>query len=106
MTKQAKDPFFIDFPKRIKNIQKEMAKAKIDVCLGSRLRTLSWTLGAFCPWRSFIVIPAEGLPTAFTFVIDAARIADESWLDEDHVLGFGPLGGQDQIELITNVIRG
>lgn len=106
MTKQAKDPFFIDFPKRIKSIQKEMARAKIDVYLGSRLRTLSWTLDAFCPWRSFIVIPVEGLPTAFTFVIDAARIADESWLDEDHVLGFGPLGGQDQIELIINVIKG
>ncbi|RPJ16037.1 MAG: aminopeptidase P family protein, partial [Desulfobacteraceae bacterium] len=49
------DPFFIDFPARIAKIQAEMAKAKIDVYLGSRLRTLSWTLDAFCPWRSFVV---------------------------------------------------
>lgn len=99
------DPFFIDFPARIKSIQAEMAKDKIDVYLGSRLRTLSWTLDAFCPWRSFVVIPTEGLPTAFTFVIDAARVADDSWLDESHVFGFAPMGGQDQIELISDFIK-
>jgi len=75
------DPYYIDFPARIRAIQAEMAKENIDAYLGSRLRTLSWTLDAFCPWRSFVVIPAEGLPTAFTFVIDAARVADDSWLD-------------------------
>ena len=99
------DPYFIDFPARIRAIQAAMAKEKIDVYLGSRLRTLSWTLDAFCPWRSFVVIPAEGLPTAFTFVIDAARVADDSWLDEDHVMGFAPMGGQDQIELIADFIK-
>lgn len=98
------DPYFIDFPARIRAIQAEMAKARIDAYLGSRLRTLSWTLDAFCPWRSFVVIPPEGLPTAFTFVIDAARVADDSWLDEDHVIGFAPMGGQDQIELIADFI--
>jgi Xaa-Pro aminopeptidase len=99
------DPFFIDFPKRIREIQAEMARERIDVYLGSRLRTLSWTLDAFCPWRSFVVIPAEGLPAAFTFVIDAARVADDSWLDEAQVFGFAPMGGQDQIELISDYIK-
>jgi len=98
------DPYFIDFPGRIRAIQEAMADMNIDVYLGSRLRTLSWTLDAFCPWRSFVVIPSEGLPTAFTFVIDAARVADDSWLDEDHVLGFAPMGGQDQIEQISDCI--
>ncbi len=100
-----RDPYFIDFPKRIRDIQEAMGREGIDVYLGSRLRTLSWTLDAFCPWRSFVVIPPEGLPTAFTFVIDAARVADDSWLDEDHVRGFAPLGGQDQIEQIADFIR-
>lgn len=99
------DPYFIDFPKRIKSIQKEMATHGIDVYLGSRLRTLSWTLDAFCPWRSFVVIPPEGLPTAVTFVIDAARVADESWLDQDHILGYGPMGGQDQVSLLSMLIK-
>jgi len=104
-TAQPNDPYFIDFPDRIWKIQLEMARQSIDVYLGSRLRTLSWTTDAFFPWRSFIVIPREGLPTAFTFVIDAARAADDSWLDEDHVYGFAPMGGQDQIEQIADFIK-
>ena len=100
-----RDPYFIDFPGRIRRIQEAMRQEGLDVYLGSRLRTLSWTLDVFCPWRSFVVIPAEGMPTAFTFVIDAARVADESWLDEDRVRGFAPMGGQDQIEQISDFIR-
>ncbi len=99
------DPYYIDFPGRIKAIQAKMAEENIDVYLGSRLRTMSWTTDAFFPWRSFIVIPADGLPTAFTFVIDAARAADDSWLDEDHVMGFAPMGGQDQITLVADLIN-
>ncbi len=107
MTKKLdkKDPYFIDFPARIRLIQEAMQKEKIDLYLGSRLRTLSWTLDAFCPWRAFVVIPAEGMPAAFTFVIDAARVADDTWIDEDRVFGFAPMGGQDQIELIADFIK-
>jgi Xaa-Pro aminopeptidase len=99
------DPYFIDFPGRIKAIQREMKKDSVNVYLGSRLRTLSWTTDAFFPWRSYIVIPPEGLPTAFTFVIDAARAADDSWLDSDHVLGFAPMGGQDQITAVSDLVK-
>jgi len=105
MTITSNDPYFIDFPKRIQSIQDQMRHENIDVYLGSRLRTLSWTTDAFFPWRSFIVIPPEGVPTAFTFVIDAARAADDSWLGEDHVMGFAPMGGQDQIEQVSEFIR-
>ena len=98
------DPYFIDFPQRVKAVQAAMAEHGIDVYLGSRLRTLSWITGAFCPWRSFIVIPPEGIPTVFTFVIDASRVADDSWLDEDHVLGYAPMGGQDQVSAISDML--
>jgi Xaa-Pro aminopeptidase len=100
-----KDPFYIDHPARVTSIQKQMEEDKIDIYLGSRLRTLSFVSDAFCPWRTFVVIPAEGLPTVFTFVIDAARVQDDSWLDEDHVLGYAPMGGQDQITLISDFIK-
>jgi Xaa-Pro aminopeptidase len=104
--KLAKDnPYFIDNPKRVKAVQKEMARLGIDVYLGSRLRTMSWILDAFCPWRSYVVIPPAGLPTAVTFVIDAARVEDESWLDEDHVIGYGPMGGQDQVALLSMLMK-
>lgn len=97
--------YFIDFGERVRNIQAEMARQNLDAYLGSRLRTLSWVIDAFCPWRSFIVIPREGLPTVFTFVIDAARVADDSWLDAEHVMGFAPMGGQDQIGQIADFIH-
>ena len=48
------DPYFIDYPGRIKAIQLEMKKDGVDVYLGSRLRTLSWTTDSFFPWRSGI----------------------------------------------------
>jgi Xaa-Pro aminopeptidase len=104
MSEPQADPYFIDFPQRIRDLQAAMGEQGVDVYLGSRLRTLSWTLDAFCPWRSFVVIPPQGLPTAITFVIDGARVADESWLDEDHVWGYGPMGGQDQISLLVDLI--
>jgi Xaa-Pro aminopeptidase len=103
--KAQSDPYFIDFPQRVRDLQAAMAARGIDVYLGSRLRTLSWTVDAFCPWRSYIVVPPEGLPTAVTFVIDAARVADDSWLDEEHVLGYGPMGGQDQVSVLCDLIR-
>jgi Xaa-Pro aminopeptidase len=99
------DPFFIDFPRRIQAIQREMEEAGIDVYLGSRLRTLSWTMDAFCPWRTFVVIPRDGFPTAFTFAIDAARVADDSWLAPENVRGFSPLAGSDQVDEIAAFIR-
>ena len=67
----ANDPYFVDFPARIKAIQAAMQSENLDVYLGSCLRSLSCTLDAFCPLRSFVAIPSEGLPTAFTFVIEA-----------------------------------
>jgi Xaa-Pro aminopeptidase len=98
------DPYYIDSRQRVRDIQAAMAERGIDVYLGSRLRTLSWMLDAFCPWRSYVVIPPQGLPTAVTFVIDAARVADDSWLDEDQVWGYGPMGGQDQISILTDLL--
>jgi len=104
-TAQQTDPYFIDFPQRIRRIQAEMARRGIDVYLGSRLRTLSWTVGAFCPWRTHLVIPAEGPPTVLTFVIDAARVADDSWLGEENVLGYAPMGGQDVISQLKELLE-
>ena len=104
LEKQTPDPFFIDFPARVRQLQAEMAIEGIDVYLGTRLRTLSWILDAFCPWRSYVVVPKDGLPTAFTFVIDASRVTDDSWLDSEHILGYAPMGGQDQITLVSEFI--
>ena len=72
------DKYYIDNPGRVKAIQAEMHKRGIDVYLGSRIRTMSFVLDAFCPWRSYLIIPSEGQPAFFTFVIDALRVGDET----------------------------
>ena len=48
----------------------------------------------------------KGCQPSYTFVIDASRVADDSWLDEDHVLGYAPMGGQDQVSAISDMIEG
>ncbi len=102
--KNTATPFFIDFPGRVQAVQAEMVKGGIDIYLGTRLRTVSWITDAFCPWRSYVVVPQVGLPTVYTFVIDASRVADDSWLDSEHILGYAPMGGQDQITLVSDLI--
>ena len=94
--------YSIDHQKRLKKIQQKMDEWGLAVYLGSRLRTLSYIGDVFCPWRSFIIIPQEGEPTIYTFIIDAERVRDESWIDK--VQGFGPLGGGHQLDVIKDAI--
>ena len=98
------DRYAVDIDKRIADIQALMRERDIDIYLGSRIRTMSFMVDAFVPWRSYIVIPAEGLPTLFTFVIDADRILSETWMDEDHVRAYFGAGGADQVEVIRYFI--
>ena len=99
------DKYYIDNPGRVQAIQAEMHKRGIDVYLGSRIRTMSFVMDTFCPWRSYLIIPPEGQPTYFTFVVDSMRVADETWLDEDNVRAYGPMGGMDQTSAITDFIK-
>ncbi|MFW9802312.1 MAG: M24 family metallopeptidase [Candidatus Thorarchaeota archaeon] len=94
--------YSIDHKKRLCAIQDKMQEKGIPVLLGSRLRTISYVGDVFCPWRSFIVIPQDGDPTIYTFVIDAERTRADSWLDD--VRGFGPLGGGHQIDVVADAI--
>ena len=99
------DIYAVDIERRLRDIQEPMRERGLDVYLASRIRTMSFVLDAFVPWRSFMVIPAEGLPTVFTFVIDSARLLSDTWLDEDHVRGYFGAGGADQIETIKYYIE-
>ena len=97
-------PCFIDSAQRVKNVQAEMREAGIDAYLGSRPRTLSWIADAFIPWRSYVLIPADGMPFLFTYFIDGTRITSETWLDADHVLGYLGLPGMEPIPNIAKLI--
>ncbi|MFX1367835.1 MAG: M24 family metallopeptidase [Promethearchaeota archaeon] len=94
--------YSINHRKRLSAVQDKMQELNLPVLLGSRLRTISYVGDVFCPWRSFIVIPQAEEPTIYTFVIDAERVRDDSWLDD--VRGFGPLGGGHQINVIADAL--
>lgn len=97
-------PYWIDNPARVRAIQTSMAERGIDAYLGTRPRTLSFVLDAFCPWRSYLLIPSEGEPVLFTFIVDAARVADETWLSQDNVRAYAPMGGQDQMSVLASLL--
>jgi len=99
-----KSPYYIDNPGRVRDLQKKMERQNLSAYIGSRPRTLSWLLDAFSPWRSYVVVPRQGDPVVFTFVVDAIRLADETWLPGDNVRAYAPMGGQDQISVITDLI--
>jgi len=101
----AAHPYFIDSLQRTRDLQAEMQKQGIDVYLGSRPRTLTWILDAFVPWRSYMVVPAEGMPTLFTFFIDCARIGSETWIDEGHIVGYFGGAGLIPVPNIAALIR-
>jgi len=72
-----KDKYYIDNPGRVKAIQAEMHKRKIDVYLGSRIRTMSFVMDTFCPWRSYIIIPPEGQPSTLRLPLTRCGSGDE-----------------------------
>jgi Xaa-Pro aminopeptidase len=97
-------PYYIDNPARVRAIQAAMRDRGLAAYLGTRPRTLSWVLDAFCPWHSYLVIPAQGDPVVFTFVVDSTRLADETWLPTDNVRAYAPMGGQDQVSCIASFL--
>lgn len=97
-------PFYIDNRARVKELQASMEREGLDAYLGSRPRTLSFLLDAFIPWRSYVVIPRIGDPVLYTFIIDATRVADETWLPVDDIRAYAPMGGQDPVSLIAGFL--
>lgn len=96
--------YHIDNRARVRSLQASMRARGLDAYIGSRPRTLSWVLDAFCPWRSYLVVPASGDPTVFTFIVDSTRLADETWLPADNVRAYAPMGGQDQVSALQAFI--
>jgi Xaa-Pro dipeptidase len=81
----------IDFRKRLEKMQRAVTDEGMTVLVGSRLKTITHACGAFCPWRSAVIIPSAGkgevelvCPT-----MDVNRLRDEGWLE--NVTGYSRL---------------
>ncbi|MBI5504345.1 MAG: aminopeptidase P family protein [Deltaproteobacteria bacterium] len=97
-------PYWIDNPARLRDLQSAMARRGLDAYLATRPRSFSFLLDAFVPWRSYLLIPAVGDPVLYTFLVDAARIGDETWIGADRVRPYFPMEGQDPISLIKSCL--
>ena len=90
---------YINFPRRIARFQEELREAGIDVLVGTKLKTITHLSGGFVPWRSCVIVPAEGELQLITSALDASRLAEESWLD--NVVAYGALPGIDYLDMIA-----
>jgi Xaa-Pro aminopeptidase len=93
----------VDYRKRIDQLQSLLSERQIDALFATRLKTVTHVAGAFCPWRSAAVIPASGEPQVITLMMDAARVADDSWLDG--IVPYGPFPGQGLVDVAVSRIR-
>ncbi len=81
----------IDFMKRLAKMQKAVSHKGLTALVGSRLKTVTHACGAFCPWRSAVIIPAEGKGDVELVCpsMDVNRLKDEGWLE--NVTGYARL---------------
>jgi Xaa-Pro aminopeptidase len=92
----------IKYTERLQKIRDTLKQRRIDCLVGTRLKTITHTSGAFVPWRSAVVIPADAEPRLITLMLDAERVKDDSWLST--VLPYGPMPGMNYMEQIVNQI--
>jgi Xaa-Pro dipeptidase len=93
----------IRYQERLQKIREALQEKDLAVLVGTRLNTVTHVSGVFCPWRSAVVVPAEGEIQLITLMMDASRVEDETWLES--VSGYGPFPGQSFVETIVKHIE-
>jgi len=112
-----------DFEGRLARLQASMTEAGVKGAVLTTQGTITYYSGAFCPWRSALVLGLTGEPTLVTMAYDAYRIRTLTWVNEvvgcqaggrsgfvakvvsalqDHGISEGPLG----VELETGHVPG
>jgi Xaa-Pro aminopeptidase len=92
----------IRYAERLERIREALRQRGIDCLVGTRLKTITHTSGAFVPWRSVVVIPANAEPRLITLMLDSERIRDDTWLTT--VIPYGPMPGMGFVETVVNQI--
>ncbi|RJQ08146.1 MAG: aminopeptidase P family protein [Bacillota bacterium] len=95
----------LDYRKRIEGFQARLRERGVDVLVGTRLNTVTHISGGFVPWRSAVVVPAEGgveNVRLVTLLLDYGRLAQESWLT-DVVMYGGP--GMMLMDVVAQAVR-
>ncbi len=93
---------YIKYAERLGRVREALKQKGIDCLIGTRLKTITHVSGAFVPWRSVAVIPANEEPRLITLMLDVERIKDDTWLSD--VIAYGPMPGLGFVESIVNQI--
>jgi Xaa-Pro aminopeptidase len=82
----------INWKGHIKKYQAAMEDLKLDFCVLTRVKSITYLTGCFVPWKSAILLPKEGEgdPVLFTVLLDVERVKAEGQLDTE---GWGPMKG-------------
>lgn len=75
-------PVSINYEKRLKKIRARMEEERIDVYVGTRLKSLTHICGCFIPWRSAVVFPKEGARCCRMFLSSYPRLPNGNTLPE------------------------
>ena len=71
----------INYKYRLQQLQKKIKGEGWDAYIATRQATLSWLLGTFAPWRTAVIVPANGKPIALFWRLDNTRMQKESkWI--------------------------
>jgi len=91
----------LDYPARLARLQARMREEGIGVYVATRQASLSWLLGAFAPWRTAVVVPADGTPRAVFWRSDASRLRSETWLRDVREWG----GERRFVDVVAEAVR-
>lgn len=89
------------YRERLGRLQTRMRTEGVGIYVATRQASVSWLLGAFAPWRTAVVVPANGDPHALVWRLDHERIKSETWLQHCRLWG----DHDTFAEAIVNLIR-
>jgi len=67
---------------RVSRLQASLSEAGVKAAVLTTQGTITYYSGAFCPWRSALVLGQTGEPTLITMAYDAHRIRTLTWVNE------------------------
>jgi Xaa-Pro aminopeptidase len=78
----------------IDKYQNAMEELKLDFCVLTRVKSITYLTGCFVPWKSYIFLPRKGMgdPILYTVLLDVERIKAEAQ-SKIEVQGWGPMKG-------------
>ena len=72
----------IDYEKRIRRLQQAINAAGLDSYVAVKSGSISYLFGVFAPWRTAVIVPKQGSPVAVVWNKDAARLIQETWMED------------------------